>query len=71
MKDCPLIFINDNALILTRDWTSHFDSLKKHLSKAKEDYKKFRDKRSIFNVKYKVWLKRYYFTNEIEEEPSH
>ena len=44
------------------------NSLKKHLAKAKEEYKKFGDNRKSalpkFKVNDKVWLRRYYFTNE-------
>jgi len=66
--DSPPILLKDNASCLTRDWSSHFESLKKHLIKAKEDYKKYADVGKAegpnFNVNDLVWLRRYYFTNE-------
>ena len=66
--ESPPILLKDNASILTRDWASHFDSLRKHLSKAKDDFKKYGDRNKSFGPKFnindKVWLKRYYFTNE-------
>ena len=66
--DSPPILLKDNASVLTRDWAAHFDSLKKHLIKAKEDFKRFGDNKKssgpILKVNDKVWLKRYYFTNE-------
>jgi len=36
--DSPPVLLKDNASVLTRDWTAHFDALKKHLIKAKEDF---------------------------------
>ena len=55
-------------LSLLGDWSAHFDALKKHLIKAKEDFKKFGDPKKAsgptFHINDMVWLKRYYFTNE-------
>ena len=66
--DSPPVLLTDNASVLTRDWASHFNGLKRHLIKAKEDYKKFGDNRKSFGPKLKVndkvWLKRHYFSNE-------
>jgi len=66
--DSPPVLLKDNASVLTRDWAAHFESLKHHLSKAKEDFKKFGDYRKSsgpsFKVNDKVWLKRFYFSNE-------
>ena len=66
--DSPPVLLKDNASVLTRDWSAHFDALKKHLIKAKEDFKKFGDSRKAsgptFHVNDMVWLKRYYFSNE-------
>jgi len=60
--DSPPVLLNDNTSVLTRDWVSQFNGLKKHLIKAKEDYKKFGDNRKSFNPKLKVndkvWLKK-------------
>jgi len=67
INDPPILF-KDKASVLTRDWNSHFEALKEHLIKAKNDYRKYGDKRKSlgpkFTVNDKVWLKRYYFTNE-------
>ena len=66
--DSPPILLKDNASVLTRDWSAHFQSLQAHLVKAKEDFKKYNDLKKQhgpnFNINNKVWLKRYYFTNE-------
>ena len=66
--DSPPVLLQDNASILSRDWSSHFDALRQHLIKAKEDFKKYGNKRTSIGpdlqVNDKVWLKRYYFTNE-------
>jgi len=66
--DSPPVLLKDNASILTRDWAAHFEALKKHLLKAKEDFKKYGDSRKSigpsFQVNDLVWLKRFYFTNE-------
>jgi len=64
----PPILLKDNASSLTRNWAAHFDSMKKHLIRAKDDYKKYGDVRKSsgpkLSVNDKVWLKRFYFTNE-------
>jgi len=64
----PPILLKDNASVLTRDWSAHFQSLQAHLFKAKEDFKKYNDLKKQhspnFNINDKVRLKRYYFTNE-------
>ena len=66
--DSPPILLQDNASILARDWASYFDALKQHLVKAKEDFKKYGDRRTSsgpnLQVNDMVWLKRFYFTNE-------
>jgi len=66
--DSPPILLKDNASVLTRDWAAHFDALRQHLSKAKEDFKKYGDTRKStgpnFQVNDLVYLKRHYFTNE-------
>jgi len=60
--------LKDNASVLAKDWSAHFDALIVHLTKAKEDFKKYSDSRKAFGPSFKVgdlaWLKRYYFTNE-------
>ena len=69
--DSPPILLKDNASNLARNWSAHFDSLKFHLLKAKENFKKYGDvRRSLgptLKINDKVYLKRYYFNNE----PSH
>jgi len=66
--DSPPILLKDSASVLTRDWSSHFNALRQHLVKAKEDFKKYADnKKSVgpdFKVNDLVMLRRYYFTNE-------
>ena len=66
--DSPPILLKDNASVLTRDWAAHFDALRQHLSKAKEDFKKYGDTRKStgpnFQVNDLVYLKRHYFINE-------
>ena len=66
--DAPPILLKDNASVLTRDWSAYFDALRVHLTKAKEDFKKYSDSRKALGPSFKVgdlvWLKRYYFTNE-------
>ena len=66
--NAPPILLKDNASSLTRDWASHFDALRTHLIKAKQDFKRFGDrshsKGPNLQVNDLVWLKRYYFTNE-------
>jgi len=66
--DSPPILLQDKASILSRDWSSHFKTLRQLLLKAKEDFKKYGDKRTSIGpdlqVDDKVWLKRYYFSNE-------
>jgi len=60
--------LKDNASVLTRDCAARFDAFHQHLTKAKEDFKKYGDKsKSIgpnFKVNDLVYLKRYYFSNE-------
>jgi len=72
--DSPPVLLRDTASILTRDWSSHFNALRQHLIKAKEDFKKYADnKKSIgpdFKVNDLVMLKRYYFTNEPSKKLS-
>lgn len=62
------ILLQDNASNLSRNWASHFGALRSHLIKAKEDFKRFADDKRIEGPKLslndKVWLRRYYFTNE-------
>ena len=61
--DAPPILLKDNALILTKDCPAHFDALRVHLTKAKEDFKKYSDSRKAFRPSFKVgdlvWLKGY------------
>ena len=37
--DAPPVLLKDNASVFTRDWSAHFDALRVHLTKAKEDIK--------------------------------
>jgi hypothetical protein len=66
--DSPPILLKDSASVLTRDWSSHFNALRQHLVKAKEDFKKYADNKKSVGPDFKVndlaMLRRYYFTNE-------
>lgn len=72
--ESPPVLLKDNASALTRDWSSHFEALKRHLQKAKENFKKFGDSKKATGPSFKVndfvWLKRYYFTNEPSKKLS-
>jgi len=72
--DAPPTLLKDNASVLTRDWVAHFNSLRSHLTKAKSDFKKYGDNRRCagptFKINDKVWLKRYYFSNEPSKKLS-
>lgn len=72
--EAPPILLTDSASCLSREWSSHFDALKDHLLKAKQDFKKYGDKKRItgpiFKVNDLVWLKRYYFSNEPSKKLS-
>ena len=39
--DSPPVLLQDNASILFRNWSAHFDTLRQHLIKAKEDFRKY------------------------------
>ena len=45
--DSPPVLLSDPASALTRDWSSHFNALRKHLLKAKEDFKKYADPKKV------------------------
>jgi len=72
--DSPPILLKDSASSLTRNWNAHFEALKKHLKVAKEQFKKYGDNKNsngpLLKVNDKVYLKRYYFTNELSKKLS-
>jgi len=72
--DSPPILLKDTASTIARDWSAHFNALRFHLIKAKEDFKKYSDNKRIsgpdFQVNDYVMLKRYYFTNEPSKKLS-
>jgi len=72
--DSPPVLLKDSAATLTRDWSAHFDALRQHLIKAKEDFKKYADNKKSdgpnFQVNDMVMLRRYYFTNELSRKLS-
>jgi len=48
------VLLQDNASTLSRNWSAHFDALRQHIIKAKEDFKKYRDKRTSIGPDFKI-----------------